>query len=146
MQPPATAWIRSDAVGLGGRAGHDLPSGRYRPGVANVVPDIGPVSVDAGAAFRWRRPCWRLACRYGRPAQSLGQFQRRSARRVDAPWHLAAVAGRAIAQMVDLAAWTGKRYANVTAIRVSTTVYHKLAPALSRSWPMPWGRLWKYVR
>ena len=116
------------AAGLGGREGVMIyHRGDIAQVLQNVVLDISPVSVDAGAAFLPAAAV--LAAQWAEqgmdPGKVLGSFNADPLGVLMLHGTLPLPLDAAIAQMVDLAAWTAKRYTNVTAIRVSTTVYHQ---------------------
>ena len=116
------------AAGLCGRDGiMAYHRGDIAQTLKKVALEIAPVSVDAGAAFLPAAAV--LAAEWA--GQSIeaskvsGSFNANPLGVLMLHGTLPLPLDAAIAQMVDLAAWTSKRYPNITAIRVSTTMYHQ---------------------
>ena len=114
----------------------------------NVVLDISPVSVDAGAAFLPAAAL--LAAQWAE--QSIDASKVSGSFNAD-PLSVLMLHGTlplpldaAIDQMVDLAAWTAKRYSNVKAIRVSTAVYHEAGASSAQELAYATGTAVEYLR
>ena len=126
------------AAGLCGREGVMVyHRSDIEQALKNVVLDISPVSVDAGAAFL---PAAALLAAHwaeqGIDASKVsGSFNADPLSVLMLHGTLPLPLDAAIDQMVDLAAWTAKRYSNVKAIRVSTAVYHEAGASSAQERP-----------
>jgi methylmalonyl-CoA mutase len=137
------------AAGLCGREGIMIyHRGNLEQVLKNVVLDITPVSVDAGAAFLPGAVL--LAAQWAEEGIAAGKVS--GSFNAD-PLGVLMLHGMlpqpldaAIDQMADLAAWTAKRYPNVKAIRVSTTVYHQAGANSAQELAYAMGTAVEYLR
>lgn len=137
------------AAGLCGREGVMIyHRGDIKQALKNVALDISPVSVDAGAAFLPAAAV--LAAQWAEQGMDAtkvsGSFSADPLGVLVLHGTLPLPLDAAIEQMVDLAAWTGKRYPNVTAIRVSTAVYHQAGASPVQELAYAMGTAVEYVR
>jgi methylmalonyl-CoA mutase len=137
------------AAGLCGRDGiMAYHRGDIAQTLKNVALEIAPVSVDAGAAFLPAAAV--LAAEWAGQSSDAGKVS--GSFNAD-PLGVFMLHGTlplpldaAIAQMVDLAAWTSKRYPNITAIRVSTTMYHQAGASPVQELAYAMGTAVEYLR
>lgn len=137
------------AAGLCGREGVMIyHRGDMAQALKNVFLDISPVSVDAGAAFLPAAAL--LLAQWAEqgmdPTKVSGSFNADPLGFLMLHGTLPMPLDAAIDHLVDLAAWTAKRYPLVKAVRISTTVYHHAGATSVQELAYALGTAVEYLR
>jgi len=137
------------AAGMCGREGVMIYNrGDLEQVLKDILLEIAPVCIEAGAAFLPGAAL--LAAQWSKQGidetKASGSFNSDPLGTLMLHGALPITLDAAIAQMVDLAAWTANKYPRVKAIRINTTVYHHAGASSVQDLAYAMGTAVEYLR